>query len=127
MLGFFRRFLSFLVSFCQRFIRSKNKDTPVLPTAFSKSSFGKEEKWDDWEPMVSVVVDKKQEDEQIQEQQEPDFFADMVPKFKAPPQIRIRTSEDGSGGGNKFAVDNSFTMVNHMSISTCYLTLPLHL
>ena len=43
--------------------------------------------------MTSVVVDKQEEPKQ---QPEVDFFADMVPEFKQPTQIRIRSNNDNS-------------------------------
>lgn len=63
--------------------------------------------------MTSVKVDKKKEEPEEEEEAPPvDFFADMVPQFKQPAQIRIRsTSSDvppQTVSSSRLAVDTNF-------------------
>lgn len=111
MLGYIRRFLSFLLSFFKRIFKKSHKDTPILPSAFNSAN-KQDDGWDSWEPMTSIVVDKKDEGETPPPPQI-DFFADMVPEFKQPAQIRIRTSNDSNGTqppSSRFAVDTAFNV-----------------
>lgn len=87
------------------------KDAPILPSAFSTATLAPKDDWGtDWEPMTSIVVDKKQDilvpDVAPPEQ---DFFADMIPKFKQPTQIRLQ-SAPAAKLTSRLAVDNSFGM-----------------
>ena len=61
--------------------------------------------------MTSVKIDKKNEEPE-EEAPPVDFFADMVPEFKQPAQIRIRsTSTDvipQTNTSSRLAVDTNF-------------------
>ena len=62
--------------------------------------------------MTSVKIDKKNEEPEEEEAPPVDFFADMVPEFKQPAQIRIRsTSTDvipQTTASSRLAVDTNF-------------------
>ena len=60
--------------------------------------------------MTGVQIDKKNEETE-EEPPQVDFFADMVPEFKQPAQIRIRsTSNDVAPqtSSSRLTVDTSF-------------------
>ena len=60
--------------------------------------------------MTSIKIDKKEEEEDGTPQI--DFFADMVPEFKQPAQIRIRCN-DGTpppSANNRLGVDANFNV-----------------
>jgi len=90
----------------------KKDSSPILPSAFSTTTSARpQDNWDtEWEPMTSIVVDKKQDNIQPDVvQPEQDFFADMIPKFKQPQQIRLQ-SAPAAKLTSRLAVDNSFGM-----------------
>lgn len=112
MFHYIKRLLTFLISLIKKICRKNHKDTPLLPSALkSNSKFDKDEKWDDWEPMTGVQIDKKNEETE-EEPPQVDFFADMVPEFKQPAQIRIRSTSNDvapqTSSSSRLTVDTSF-------------------
>ena len=61
--------------------------------------------------MTSIKIDKKQ-DEEEEDVPQVDFFADMVPEFKHPPQIRIRCNDGGTPPltGGRLGVDTNYNV-----------------
>jgi hypothetical protein len=61
--------------------------------------------------MTSVKVDKKNEETE-EEAPQVDFFADMVPEFKQPAQIRIRSTSNDTvpptTATSRLALDTNF-------------------
>ena len=61
--------------------------------------------------MTSVKVDKKNEEAE-EEPPQVDFFADMVPEFKQPAQIRIRSTSNDippqTTTSSRLALDTNF-------------------